>query len=372
MRIYQSILKPTLLLDEDTARANIRRMARKAASAGVSFRPHFKTHQSVEIGAWFRAEGVEAITVSSLDMAVYFADQGGWQDITLAFSANLRQIAGMDALAARIHLGLLAESVDTIAALGEGLSHPVDLWLKIDSGAGRTGLPWDRPGPVIAAARAAERYPRLRLRGLLTHAGHTYAARDSAFAVEVAAEAAARMNRLREELQADGLGPLLISTGDTPSCSSADGFSGVDEIRPGNFVFYDAKQAVSGACRWEDVAVALACPVVALHPERSEAVVYGGAIHLSSDALEHEGRRIHGLVALPGDGGEQRWTPPLPGSYIARLSQEHGIIHLNEQDLARLHVGDLLCLIPAHSCLTAQCMGSYLSLTGRRLSMMRS
>jgi len=32
---------------------------------------------------------------------------------------------------------------------------------------------------------------------------------------------------------------LLISYGDTPSCSIAENFDEVDEIRPGNFVFYD-------------------------------------------------------------------------------------------------------------------------------------
>jgi D-serine deaminase-like pyridoxal phosphate-dependent protein len=116
--------------------------------------------------------------------------------------------------------------------------------------------------------------------------------------------------------------------------------------------------------------------VVALHPERSEAVVYGGAIHLSTEALEWEGRRIHGLVALPpaapsSDGTAPRWARPLAGAYVARLSQEHGILHLSTPDLARLRVGDLVCILPAHSCLTAQCMGGYRTLSNRRVEMMR-
>jgi D-serine deaminase-like pyridoxal phosphate-dependent protein len=313
-------------------------------------------------------------------MASYFAanhaeDLRGstaWIDIMLAFSANLRQIPALNALAGRIRLGLLAESVETIRALGKGLNHPVDLWLKIDSGAGRTGLPWDRPEWILEVARTALRFPRLRLRGLLTHAGHTYAAHDAKSAVGIAATAADRMNRVRAELQGYDIGPLLISTGDTPGCSSSGEFPGVDEIRPGNFVFYDVKQATGASCRWEDIAVALACPVVALHPERGEVVVYGGAIHLSTDAVEIDNRRTHGLVALPEQGPGGRWGNPLAGAFVARLSQEHGILQMGGEDLDRLKVGDLVCLLPAHSCLTAQCMGAYLTLTGRRISMMQS
>ena len=60
---------------------------------------------------------------------------------------------------------------------------------------------------------------------------------------------------------------------------------GVDEIRPGNFVFYDLMQAQIGACSLDDISVAVACPVVARHPERSQIVIYGGAIHFSKEQL---------------------------------------------------------------------------------------
>ena len=112
----------------------------------------------------------------------------------------------------------------------------------------------------------------------------------------------------------------------------------------------------------------MACPVVALHPEREEAIIYGGAIHLSKDYFEEDGVRKYGLVCLPG---EMRWGPPLRGAYVSRLSQEHGVLHLNSDDLAQLHLGDLVFIIPAHSCLTVQAMGEYLSLSDRRISIMR-
>lgn len=366
MSLFDTIQKPTLLLDSDTARANIRRMARKAQRAGVLLRPHFKTHQSLTIGEWFRAEGVSAITVSSLDMAEYFAS-GGWNDITLAFPANLRQISGLDGLAARVRLGLLVESVEAVRCLGEMLTHTVDIWIKVDVGAGRTGLAWNHPEAIQQVAGLVNNFAHLQLRGLLTHAGHTYHANGPDEICRIYSESTARMDTLRRALAARGVGPLQISVGDTPGCSVCDSFGAVDEIRPGNFVFYDTQQTYTGACQPNDIAVALACPVVALHPERSAAVIYGGAIHLSKDYIEDEGFRRYGLVALPEN---DRWGSPLPGAYVSSLSQEHGILHLEPDQFSCLKVGDLVCILPAHSCLTATCMGRYQTLDGQFIEIM--
>ncbi len=367
MPIFETIVKPTLLLDEAAARANIRRMAQKTRAAGVQFRPHFKTHQSIEVAEWFRAEGIRAITVSSLDMAEYFA-QAGWEDITLAVPANLRQAPGLNRLAGQVHLGLLVESLEAVHGLGQALQSPVDLWIKVDAGAHRTGIPWNDTGAAERLAAGIRAYPHLRLVGLLTHAGHSYTAPDAPAALAIFNESTAHMGELRAALAQRGIAPLRVSVGDTPGCSAATDFGAADEVRPGNFVFYDAEQYLFGACQWRDIAVALACPLVALHPERGEAVIYGGAVHLSKDFYELPNRRLYGLVCLP-EG--ERWSAPLADAWVDRVSQEHGILRLSPPDLAKLHVGDLVCLLPAHSCLTAQCMGYYLTLDGHRIEMMR-
>jgi D-serine deaminase-like pyridoxal phosphate-dependent protein len=363
---FDAIDKPTLLLDEAAARRNIRRIADKVRAAGsagqpIRFRPHFKTHQSAEIGAWFRTEGVSAITVSSLDMARYFAGQG-WDDITIAFPANLRQAGALAELAQRAHLELLVESVESVQRLAQAIRTPVDLWIKIDAGAHRTGLAWDQSGPAAQVAEAVRAVPNFRLRGLLTHAGQTYGARGAEEVCRRYQESVARIHGLRCALQDLGLGPLQVSVGDTPAASLCPDLGPVDELRPGNFVFYDAQQIQIGSCGWQDVAVALACPVVAKHPERGEIVVYGGAIHLSKDFLMEGDKRAYGYVSLP-EGS--RWGAPLPGAYVSAVSQEHGVLRLAAQDLARVQVGDLVCILPAHSCLTVTLMKRYLTLDGR-------
>lgn len=362
------ITRPTLILNEAITRRNIARMADKARRSGVRFRPHFKTHQSAVIGEWFRAEGVSAITVSSVVMAEYFADHG-WDDITVAFPVNWLEIEAINALAARLRLGLLVESVETAHFLKERLTAPADVWLKIDAGYGRTGLAWDDFAGQAAVAGALAGSEQIHLRGLLSHSGQTYHAHGTDAIRAVWAQTLERLSAAREALATAGFPGMELAPGDTPGCAVVDDLSGVDEVRPGNFVFYDTMQVEIGSCGWPDVAVAVACPVVARHPERGQLVIHGGAVHLSKEYLTlPDGRAHYGAVALPVEGG---WSEPIPEVYVTGLSQEHGIVSAPPEFLAKVQIGDLLMVLPVHSCLTANLLGRYRTTLGTIIPMAR-
>ncbi|MFL5731936.1 MAG: alanine racemase [Chloroflexia bacterium] len=365
--VLARIARPTMLLDEARCLRNLERMAAKAQRSKVRFRPHFKTHQSAQVGGWFREFGVQAITVSSVKMAEYFAAQG-WNDITIAFPVNWREIGAINGLASTTHLGLIIEAPETVRFLTEQLRHPVDAWIDVDTGYGRTGIAWDSTEEARALAGAIRSAETLNLRGLLTHAGHTYAARSTAEIAQIYDETATHLASLRSDLGSAGFEGLELSVGDTPSCSVVDDLSGVDEIRPGNFVFYDVMQAALGSCATEDIAMAVACPVVARSARRSQAVVQGGGVHLSKEfILDPQGRRIYGAVAFPTAEG---WGPPIESAYVSSLSQEHGVIQLDPTTFEQVRIGDLLVVLPIHSCMTADLLKSYLTLSGEHISMM--
>lgn len=368
--MYTDIVRPAMLLDERRVRANIARMAHKARTNGVRFRPHFKTHQSAQIGEWFRAEGATAITVSSLDMAVYFAAHG-WDDITVAFPANVRELEKMNLLAERVRLNLLIESAATARILEEGLAHRVDAWIEVDAGSGRTGVRWDQEDVLLELAAFLQHSSKLHLQGLLTHAGNTYAARTHAEVAAVHEETVARLQRLRSRLLVHGHTDLELSIGDTPACSMLEAWGEVQEVRPGNFVFYDLMQMTIGACTAADVGIVVACPVVAVHAERHEIVLYGGAVHLSKEMLVRvDGTPSYGAVVPLQAGG---WGEPLADVWLRSLSQEHGVIRASprawEQSLAQVGVGNLLGVLPVHSCLTADLLKEYVTLNGEWMTM---
>jgi D-serine deaminase-like pyridoxal phosphate-dependent protein len=365
--VFAQIQRPTLILDEELARGNIERMVAKAKESGVRFRPHFKTHQSAGVGEWFRQAGVSALTVSSIDMASYFAAHG-WDDITIAFPVNIRQMDALNDLAEKVNLHLLVESTETARRLNASLRFSANAWLKVDSGYGRTGIRWDDHQSLVELAQTigSDRGGPLRLAGLLTHAGHTYGAGSPEKVVDIFNESVTRMASARAGLAHLGRG-LELSVGDTPGCSLAPTFDGVDEVRPGNFVFYDLAQLSFGACTEEEIAVALACPVVAKHEARNQIVIHGGAVHLSLDRIPgRDNRPLFGGVAL---ARSDKWSPMFKDSYVRSLSQEHGVVQAEAALFDQVDIGGLLLVIPVHSCLTADLMSYYVTLSGTKIDM---
>ncbi|MFH1689646.1 MAG: alanine racemase [Candidatus Eisenbacteria bacterium] len=356
-----NIERPTLVLDRDRVLRNVERMAERAASTGVAFRPHFKTHQSLGVGRWFRDFGVNGITVSSVEMARYFAGDG-WTDVTVASPVNLRELEAVAELAERVRLGVVVDSTEAVEALARRVTAKLRVWMKVDVGYGRAGVSWDDEALLSAVFGAVLGAAGLEFVGVLTHNGLVYHERTSEGVVRAHAQAMQRLGAAKALLASQGVGDCAISIGDTPSASLVDGFPGVDEIRPGNSVFYDLTQVAIGACSIEDIAVAVACPVIGVYPESGRALLYGGAVHLSLDSIEDlDGRTVFGEASLGWPGAATRDAP------LVSLSQEHGVVAMRagpSPDLAR---GGLVCVLPVHSCLTCNLHAEYVTLDEDRL-----
>ncbi len=360
-----AIKSPTLVLDQEICRRNIQVMTAKSHQHDVIFRPHFKTHQSAAVAEWFREQGVTAITVSSVSMAKYFADHG-WSDITIAFPANLREAEDINQLASTISLNLLIESEETAQFFADYLTTGCGFFIKIDTGYHRTGID---PAhlPVIDNILKVANASKLQFRGLLTHSGQSYHAKDRQELGQISSSAANKLLQLKKHYSRQYPG-LQLSVGDTPSCSQVPIPDGIDEIRPGNFVFYDVMQFALGSCSLQDIAVALVCPVAAVHHKRMQAVIYGGAVHLAKEStlLPPEPQPIFGL-AVRWNGN--RWDCSELLGKVSSLSQEHGIISLTQAG-CNLKPGDLVAILPVHSCLTAHLMRRYYTTDGSEISTM--
>ena len=196
----------------------------------------------------------------------------------------------------------------------------------------------------------------VEFKGFLAHSGHTYKAGSIDKIIVIHNDCLQKMQKLK--LHYFKTFPrLIISIGDTPSCSLMDNSDGVDEIRPGNFVFYDLMQNQFGSCSIDQIALCVACPVVAKYKERNEIVIYGGAIHFSKEyILNNSGKKISGLVVEIENKG---WSSPLDGMYVSSISQEHGIIKTSDEHFDKFKVGDIIGILPVHACLTANLMGRY-------------
>ena len=343
--LLDQLATPAFLVDRAVLTRNCTLMREKAHASGVAFRPHVKTHKTVEIGRMQHGGFPGPITVSTLAEAEFFA-RDGFRDITYAVPIAPEKLGRAAALAAGIErLSILLDSERTLQAVEQFASANgvvFDVFLKVDCGYHRAGVDPDSPDSVRLALALA-RSEHVRLQGLLTHAGHSYHARDVEEIRRVAAEEAGSLTRFRALLTAEGLEDTSRSLGSTPTASVVERFDSCDEVRPGNYVFYDAFQATIGSCTMEDVAVSVLATVVGSYPERGTIIVDAGALALSKDAgPDHIDPAFgYGIVCDTG-------LHPLP-MRITALSQEHGKIATP----THVPVGTRLRIVPNHSCLTA-------------------
>jgi D-serine deaminase-like pyridoxal phosphate-dependent protein len=358
------ITKPTLVIDKTKCLSNISAMASKAKRHKLQFRPHFKTHQSLNIGHWFKNCGVTKIAVSSLSMASYFSKE--WNDITVAFPTNILEIEAINKLASEITLNLTVENTESVQYLNNRLSHKVNIFIQIDVGYARTGVTAGNTDYIDRILEIVESSPLMEFSGFLSHSGHTYACHTRKCIEDIHLQSLQRINQLKN-IYLKLYPNLILSHGDTPSCSVCENFQGIDEIRPGNFVFYDLMQHQIGSNSIEDIAVIVACPVVAKHKNRSELVIYGGGVHFSKDRLVEEGITIYGKVVKKTRNG---WGSLIPNTYLKSVSQEHGIIKVPEGDFDTYAIGDIVLILPVHSCMTVDLMSHYLTIDGQIIEKM--
>ena len=358
--LFKDLPTPAALVDLDRLESNAARMAEKALRLGVRLRPHVKTHKCIEIARIQTDLHFGGVTVSTLAEAQAFA-AGGFSDITYAVPIAPQKIADAADLHAEIgNLNLLVDHPDTVRAIEEvaasrNITLPV--FLEIDCGGGRSGVdPAGDLAQVLLRRLADSEY--IEFRGLLTHAGHAYRARSRSDAYEVACEERNLLTAFAAEIRDHGVEISEVSVGSTPTLRPIDDLTGITEVRPGNYIFYDSFQIAIGSCDVDDVAYSVLATVISVHPDQGRAVVDAGALALSKDPGP-----VHVDVecgfGLPVTLEDQH---PLPGLRVAGLTQEHGT--LSGPGVEAFRPGTRLRILPNHSCLSAACFDRYYVVRG--------
>ena len=336
---------PSLLLDLSRARRNAERIGRRVREMGAHLRPHVKTHKCVEV-ARLQTEGFDGrITVSTLAEGLAFAEHG-FADVTYAVPIDPGKFDRAVELSRRCErLSLVTDDPEIPAALDEAAGRAgatFDVFVKIDCGYHRCGVEPDTPEAVDIPRRLVGAR-NLRFAGILTHAGHSYHATSREQVLEIARHERDLMTAHAARLRDEGIPVPVVSIGSTPTITAVDHLEGVDEVRPGNYVFFDEYQASLGSCEPSDCAVSVLAAVVHRDRTRRRVVVDAGALALSKDTGAGDG---YGRVVTV-DGEET-------GCRISSLSQEHGEVAVpDDATFARLAVGTRVRIVANHSCLTA-------------------
>ncbi|MDX6593847.1 MAG: hypothetical protein QOJ13_3043 [Gaiellales bacterium] len=318
---------PCLVVDLDRVESNISRWQTAIAGTGTRFRPHAKTHKTVELARMQLDAGACGLTVAKVGEAEVYVD-AGVEDIVVAYPVVGEDKWGrLASLADRAKIGVNVDSETAAHGLSRAASKrrvDIHVHLDVDSGLGRCGIPPDEADDLDRLAELVRSLPGLRLAGVTTYRGLPPASteRDAA-GVE---EAGLVVDVARR------LGLTQVSAGSTPTGMSTAGVDGVTEVRAGTYVFNDLMQLEWGVATEDDLALSILATVVSRRGER--VTVDAGSKTLSGDFRLADD---HGPVLARGVGRD---------IVIERMNEEHGVGRSSEP----LDVGDRVHLTPVHVC----------------------
>ncbi len=353
-----SIPTPRVYIDRARLQANISAMQARASGAGVRLRPHAKTHKSPAIARLQIDAGAVGVCCAKLGEAEVFAD-AGIKDIRLPYPTNPMNANRVLTLQDRVRLSIVVDSLDVARQWSDvmnGAGRHLDVLIKVDVGFHRCGINPDAPDALATASQIAA-CPGLRFLGLLSHAGHGYHAESADALARIAAREIEILTGLADGLRAGGFDVAEISVGATPTARFVTSQTGVTEMRPGNYVFFDRTQVGLGSATLDQCSLSIVSTVVS-RPDPARVVFDAGSKTLSSDGLRGFGHTIgYGFVYASLEA-----RTPDPSIVIERLSEEHSVAKVTPD--CRLKPGDRVHILPNHACVVANLTDELLLVDG--------
>ena len=359
---------PSLLLDRSRMTANLKRMGERIDRLGGVLRPHIKTHKSIDVWRHVEQYGtVRGLTVSTLREAAYFFDNGV-RDIFYAVSIAPNKFEEAASLIRKgCDLKVTLDSIETAKALGlygagHALAFPVVIELDVD--AHRSGV--DPQGELlIEIASVLDAAPGATLAGVMTHAGESYNCASPEALRALAASERELTVRAAERLRGAGYACPVVSIGSTPTICSVEDLSGVTEVRPGVYTFFDLVMRGVGVCRTDDIAVSVLTTVIGHQRERGWIITDGGWMAMSRDRGASSQDVDYGYGQVCDLDGE-----PIEDLAVTRANQEHGVIARcggGAPPWDKLPIGALVRVLPNHACATSAQYDAYQVIEGGRV-----
>lgn len=331
---------PYVSIDRVRMQSNILKMAEMARSSEVSLRPHVKTHKIPAIAREQLGAGAVGISVATVSEAEVMADSG-IKDIFIAYPLVTEdKILPAIALSKRIRLIVGVDSLEgarRLSEVAEAEGHTLEVRLEVDTGLRRTGVPYEDAEELAAKIQSTS---TLNLTGIYTYRGAVLDGSPTLELEKAGIEEGQLMASLVDRMRERGVGVNDVSVGSTPTAQYAARAEGVTEVRPGTYIFYDKMQTKLGACSFDECAAEVVVTVVS-RPSSGLAVIDGGSKTFATD-VQPGGAPLN-LVGFGEIVGH-------PEATLERLTEEHGMISLNED--SDLQVGDTVRIVPNHICST--------------------
>lgn len=325
MKVSQ-IETPALIVERSAFESNMAAMSRLLEQTAMAFRPHYKSHKSIDVVRRQLAAGAKGITCAKLSEAEDLA-QAGVGDILIANQVVQQEKLGRVAvLANKTRLTICVDHEQQVKALERAMAARggiLYVLVEYEIGMGRCGV--ETHGEVIRLAKLISEQPHLSFEGVQAYAGQLSHEVDLEVRRSASAAIEADLTQLKKELEAAGLPPKEISGGSTGTVELKPRDSVYTEMQCGSYLFMDRAYGLLDL-RFEN-SLFLLTTVISTKPDRI--VTDGGMKSLGMD----QGAPIFvGYEELP-----------------VSMSEEHGTV---EAPGHKAKMGDKLRYIPGHCCTT--------------------
>ena len=239
------VISPSLLVYPDRIEKNIQRMVEMAG--GTEFlRPHIKTHKMAEIVDMQMHHGIQKFKCATIAEAELLA-QCGADDILLAMQvvgANMRRFFRLMETFPDSKFSTLVDNLKTLnefIAESESRKTRVTLWMDIDNGMNRTGIQVGDKAKELYRKMVANK--QIIAQGLHTYDGHIRN-EDINERKKICDAAFEPVLKFKDDLEDDGLGPVQMVAGGSPSFPIHSKRSNV-ESSPGTTLLWDERYGTS-------------------------------------------------------------------------------------------------------------------------------
>jgi D-serine deaminase-like pyridoxal phosphate-dependent protein len=176
--------------------------------------------------------------------------------------------------------------------------------------------------------------PGLELVGVFTHEGQAHHGKTNEEVHRLGRRAAQQIIDVAAELRSKGVPCAEVCPGATPTAADLASMSGVTEVRPGTYIFYDA-MCMERMHLGPEVCSLRVITTVVDRPTPERVILDGGSKTFFNDQTETWGRA---------------YCVEYPDLYLGKCSEEHGHGEWRGEGDAPAELGDRLTWIPSHVC----------------------
>ena len=346
------IMTPALAIYPDIFDSNIDITLRLLGGDANRWRPHVKTAKLGFIMRRLAERGIENFKCST-SLELLTACENGASDVVVAYplvGANARRVREIAEQFPEARISALVECEEQISAWR---GSPIGLFIDVNPGMNRTGIPEERASEIVKLSRAIGDAGQA-FRGLHYYDGHL-SSLDLVERERIAHQGYDHLMRIVDAFGPAGIGIGEVITAGTPAfpCSlSYGGFTGaafIHRVSPGTIVYNDCSSLAQLPAEYGYRPAAVVVSTVVSRPSPGRFTCDAGHKTVSADA------GVPTCAAI----GHPEYLPSKP-------SEEHLPIDVSDESISP-HIGDSLYLVPRHICPTVNNFDHTLLVIGGRI-----